>query len=124
MQIRKMTEGRKFSMGTGDTRNVYGPHNGARRLTFNYARFEPGVAFAQHIHEHSEDLILVLEGSGAIRLDDQEFPIEAGDVILVSEGEFHGTVAGPNGLTCVSVQAPPDPKLYDGSRNRPPKEPN
>ena len=118
MQIRKMTEGRQFRMGKGDTRNVYGPHNGARHLTFNYAKFEPGVAFTQHIHEHSEDLIIVLEGGGVIRLDDQELPIEPGDVILVSEGEFHGTVAGPNGLTCVSVQAPPDRKLYDGSRER------
>jgi len=119
MQIRKFTDGRPFAMGHGDTRNVYGPHNGARHLTFNYAKFEPNTAFTQHVHEGSEDLILVLEGSGVIRLDDQQFPIEAGDVILVSEGEFHGTVAGPSGLTCVSVQAPPDPRLYDGSRDRP-----
>lgn len=119
MQIRKLTDGRAFSMGKGDTRNVYGPQNGAKHLTFNYARFPPGVAFTQHVHDQSEDLIFVLEGGGVIRLDDKEFPIEPGDVILVSPGEFHGTVAGPNGLVCVSVQAPPDPKLYDGSRNKP-----
>jgi len=119
MQIRKFDDGRRFQMGQGDTRNVFGPHNGAKHLTFNYAKFPPGVAFTQHVHDHSEDLIFVLEGSGVIRLDDQEFPIEKGDVILVSEGEFHGTVAGPEGLTCVSVQAPPDTRLYDGSRNRP-----
>ena len=118
MQIRKLTDGRKFDMGLGDTRNVYGPHNGAKHLTFNYAKFPPGAAFTQHTHDHSEDLIFVLEGGGVIRLDDKELPIEVGDVILVSEGEFHGTVAGPNGLTCVSVQAPPDAKLYDGSRNK------
>jgi uncharacterized cupin superfamily protein len=118
MLIRKMTEGTSFQMGKGDTRNVFGPHNGAKHLTFNYARFEPGVAFTQHAHERSEDLILVLEGGGVIRLDDEEFPIGKGDVILVSEGEFHGTVAGPEGLTCVSVQAPPDLRLYDGSRDK------
>ncbi len=118
MLIRKMTEGRPFRMGKGETRNVVGPQDGAKHLTFNYARFDPGVAFTQHVHEHSEDLIIVLEGGGVIRLDDREFPIEAGDVILVSEGEFHGTVAGPRGLTCVSVQAPPDPALYDGSKDK------
>ncbi len=118
MQIRKFTDGRKFRMGKGDTRNVYGPHNGAKHLTFNYAKFEPNVAFTQHVHDHSEDLIFVLEGGGVIRLDDQEFPIEAGDVILVSEGEFHGTVAGPNGLTCVSVQAPPDTRLWPRSASQ------
>jgi quercetin dioxygenase-like cupin family protein len=120
MLIRKMTEGKAFRMGKGDTRNVFGPGNGSKRLTFNFAKFEAGVAFTQHVHDHSEDLILVLKGGGVIRLDDQEFPIEPGDVILVAEGEFHGTVAGPDGLTVVSVQAPPDPKLYDGSRDKAP----
>ena len=118
MQIRKMTDGRPFAMGKGDTRNVYGPHNGAKHLTFNYAKFEPGAAFTPHDHDASEDLILVLEGGGHIRIGDKRLPIETGDVILVSEGEFHGTIAGPDGLTCVSVQAPPDPKLFDGSRNQ------
>lgn len=114
MKIVKMTEGELFDMGLGDTRRVIGPHTGAKHLTFNYARFEPGQAFKQHIHPHSEDLILVLEGGGVIRLDDQEFPIAPGDVIHVSEGEYHGTVAGPEGLLCVSVQAPIDYALYQG----------
>lgn len=116
MQIKKMTDGKRFDMGVGDTRNVFGPDNGAKHLTFNYGRFDPGQAFTQHIHEASEDLILVLEGDGVIRLDDKEYPISAGDVILVSEGEFHGTVAGPNGMTAVSCQAPIDEKLYTGER--------
>ncbi len=103
-------------MGAGDTRNIFGPHNGAKHLTFNYARFEPGQAFRQHIHEHSEDLIIVLEGDGVIKLDDKEFPINSGDVILVSEGEFHGTVAGPRGMVSVSCQAPIDEKLFTGEK--------
>jgi uncharacterized cupin superfamily protein len=122
MQIKKMTEGEKFDMGVGDTRRVFGPFNGAKHLTFNYAKFNPGVAFTQHVHDASEDLILVLDGAGVIRLDDREFPIGPGDVILVAPGEFHGTVAGPNGLTCVSCQAPPDLKLYTGERSKPKAE--
>jgi len=114
MKIIKMTEGEPFDMGLGDTRRVIGPHTGAKHMTFNYANFGPGQAFKQHIHPHSEDLILVLEGGGVIRLDDEEFPIEPGDVIHVSAGEYHGTVAGPEGLLCVSVQAPIDHALYQG----------
>jgi quercetin dioxygenase-like cupin family protein len=98
----------------GDTRRVIGPHTGAQHLTFNYAKFGPGQAFKQHIHPHSEDLILVLEGGGVIKLDDKAFPIEPGNVIHVAAGEFHGTVAGPEGLLCVSVQAPIDYALYQG----------
>ena len=119
MIIKKMTEGRSFDMGVGDTRNVIGPEDGARQITFNYARFDPGVAFTQHVHEESEDLIIVLEGDGVIRLDDEEFPIAAGDIVHVSAGEFHGTVAGPRGMTAVSCQAPPDHKLLRGERNKP-----
>ena len=114
MLIKRMDDGVPFDMGPGDTRRVIGPEEGAQHLTFNYARFAPGQAFKQHIHEHSEDLILVLEGGGVIRHNWAEHPIAAGDVILVSPGEYHGTVAGSEGLVCVSVQAPIDPKLYRG----------
>ena len=114
MLIKRMDDGEHFNMGAGDTRRVIGPHTGAKHLTFNYARFAPNQAFTQHIHEHSEDLIIVLEGEGVIRLDDEAFPIKAGDIIHVLEGEYHGTVAGPNGLLCVSVQAPIDHALYQG----------
>jgi len=121
MIIKNMMDGEKFDMGLGDTRRIIGPFNGAKNITFNYAKFNPGVAFTQHVHDESEDLILVLDGDGVIRLDDKELPIKKWDVIHVSAGEFHGTVAGPNGLTCVSCQAPPDKQLYTGERNKPKK---
>ena len=114
MQILKMTEGKQFDMGKGDTRCIIGPHTGAKYITFNYAKFQPNQAFTQHIHKHSEDVIIVLKGDGVIRLDDKEFPIKEGDVIYVAEGEYHGTVAGPNGLIACSCQAPIDQKLYKG----------
>ena len=115
MKIVKMMEGQSFDMGPGDTRCVIGPHTGAKHLTFNYSVFKPGQAFTQHIHEHSEDLIIVLEGNGVIKLDDQEFPIEKGDVIHVAVGEYHGTVAGPDGMIACSCQAPIDEALYKES---------
>jgi quercetin dioxygenase-like cupin family protein len=121
MKIIKMTQGEPFDMGLGDTRRVIGSHTGAKYLTFNYASFGPGEAFKQHIHEHSEDLILVLAGDGVIKLDDQEFQIETGDVIHVSEGEYHGTIAGPNGMIAVSCQAPIDHVLYQGGKQSDPQ---
>ncbi len=118
MLIRKMNDGKPFTMGQGELRNVFGPGNGARHLTFNYCQFAPGVAFTQHVHEHSEDLILVLMGGGVIRVEGDDHPIEAGDVVLVPEGVEHGTIAGAEGMVAVSVQAPPDVGLYDGSKDR------
>jgi len=114
MKIIKMTEGRPFDMGLGDTRNVIGPHTGAKQITFNYAKFGPRQAFKQHIHAESEDVILVLEGDGVIKIDDTEHPIEPGDVIHISAGEYHGTISGPDGMTVISCQAPIDEALFRG----------
>lgn len=121
MKIVKMNEGIPFDMGLGDTRRVIGPHTGAKHITFNYAKFKPGVAFKQHIHEKSEDLILVLDGDGVIMCDGKPYPIKKWDVIHISPGEYHGTIAGPRGLLCVSCQAPIDHKLYKGGAQ--PKKP-
>jgi quercetin dioxygenase-like cupin family protein len=114
MKIIQMTKGRPFDMGLGDTRNVIGAHTGAKCITFNYAKFKPGVAFKPHIHEKSEDVILVLAGTGWIRRGEKRLRIKKWDVIHVSAGEYHGTIAGPKGLTCVSCQAPIDLKLFKG----------
>ena len=114
MKIVNMKDGVKFDMGLGDTRRVIGPHMGAKHITFNYAKFKPGVAFKQHIHPKSEDLIFVLAGDGVIMCEGKPYPIKKGDVILVSAGEFHGTIAGKKGLTCVSSQSPIDHALYKG----------
>ena len=114
MKIVNMKEGVPFDMGLGDTRRVIGPHTGAKQMTFNYAKFKPNVAFRQHIHAKSEDLILVLDGDGVIMCEGKAHPIKKGDVIHISAGEYHGTIAGPKGLTCVSSQAPIDYALYKG----------
>ena len=62
----------------------------------------------------AEDLIFVLGGNGVIMCEGKPYPIKKGDVILVSAGEFHGTIAGKKGLTCVSSQSPIDHALYKG----------
>lgn len=47
MKIVQMTGGVPFDMGLGDTRRVIEPHAGAKHITFNCAKFKPGVAFMQ-----------------------------------------------------------------------------
>ena len=121
MKIVNMKEGVPFDMGLGDTRRVIGPHTGAKQMTFNYAKFKPGVAFKQHIHPKSEDLILVLGGDGD-HVRGEGLPIKKWDVVHVSAGEYHGTIAGPKGLTCVSSQSPlimPCTRVGRSRRRRP-----
>lgn len=111
-------DGKAFSMGDTRATVVISPDAGARHVTFNYIRYEPGAEFPQHVHEQSEDVFFVLEGSGWFREGEKRTPIGPGDVVFIPAGEVHGTVAGPQGMVVVSCQGPPDPKLYSGERNR------
>ena len=91
---------------------------GARRLTLNHGLHEPGHEFTEHLHDESEDMIVVLEGGGAVRQGDVYTPIEAGEGIFVPVGEVHGTVNDTGSpARLISFQSPPDLALYAGKRN-------
>src|SRR3712207_1877140 len=101
-------DGKSFSMGNTHARVVVSPDIGARHVTFNYIRYEAGAEFPQHLHDQSEDVFFVLEGSGWLKEGTKLTPIGPGDVVFVPPGEMHGTVAGPQGMLVVSCQGPPD----------------
>src|SRR5438552_2798516 len=110
-------DGRPFSMGDTQATVLVSPATGARHVTFNYIRYAPHAEFPQHLHDRSEDVFLVLEGSGWFKEGDRLTPIGPGDVVFVPPGEMHGTVAGPQAMLVVSCQGPPDTKLYTGERD-------
>ena len=115
MKIFKLKEGKRFNMGKGNTRRILSPEEGIKNLTLNYAEFQPGQEFTQHVHKYSEDVIVVLKGRGNIKVEGKDYPIEEGDVIYIPPGEKHGTIAGDEPMIAFSCQAPPDPDLYRGS---------
>lgn len=110
-------DGQSFTMGDTQSKVLVSPRTGAKHVTFNYIRYAPNAEFPQHLHDHSEDVFFVLEGSGWLREGDTRTPIGPGDVIFIPPGEVHGTVAGPQGMVVVSCQGPPDAKLYSGERD-------
>jgi quercetin dioxygenase-like cupin family protein len=110
-------DGQPFRMGSTQSRVLVSPQMGARHVTFNYIRYEPHAEFPQHLHDHSEDVFLVLEGSGWFKEGKKLTPIGPGDVVFIPAGEVHGTLAGPDGMVVVSCQGPPDAKLYSGERD-------
>jgi quercetin dioxygenase-like cupin family protein len=113
IQILKLSEGTAFTMGQAVSKKVVYPDMGARHLTVNYGVHEPGMEFAQHVHAHSEDVIICLSGHGVVRTGETRIPFAAGDVIYVPAGVVHGTInTGDAPLVMVSCQAPPDPALY------------
>ena len=118
MQLLDLFAGRAFRMGRGSNWRIVHPDMGARRLTLNHGLHEPGQEFTQHLHDESEDMIVVLEGGGSVRQGDVYTPIEAGEGIFVPVGEVHGTVNDTGApVRLISFQAPPDPALYAGKRD-------
>jgi mannose-6-phosphate isomerase-like protein (cupin superfamily) len=113
-----LNEGKQFQMGKGDSRRLVGPDVGASQITMNYSIFQPGQEFPQHIHDASADIFIVLEGGVSVRQGDDYTPIHAGQFAYVPAGEVHGTVnTTGTQATLISFQAPPDPSLYQGSRD-------
>jgi mannose-6-phosphate isomerase-like protein (cupin superfamily) len=67
---------------------------------FAYHRLKPGKRQAfGHRHENAEEVYVVLDGSGRIRLDDEIREISQHDAIRVSPSVARAFEAGADGLT-------------------------
>ena len=63
-----------------------------------------------HTHNGQEEVYQFVSGHGEMQIDDERFPVEAGDIILVEDGEFHRVFnTGHLGLYFICV--------FDGKRN-------
>jgi uncharacterized cupin superfamily protein len=64
-----------------------GTQLGAKKLGYNVTAVAPGKrAFPFHNHQVNEELFLILEGSGELRLGEDVFPVRKGDVIACPAG--------------------------------------
>ena len=72
--------------------------HGNKMLSFAQAIVEPGCETVAHRHEISEEIYHVVQGSGVMTLDKEEFSIGPGDTIYIrpnlSEGWRPGIWAG------------------------------
>jgi uncharacterized cupin superfamily protein len=75
---------------------------GSEKAGLNHVVLPPGPSgVPHHCHSLEEELFVVLDGTGRVRLGDDEHPISAGDVIArpPGTGVSHSISAGPDGLT-------------------------
>ena len=73
----------KFQAQIGDI----GRRLGAQKLGYNLTVVPPGKrAFPLHNHRANEEMFLVLEGEGEVRIGQETFPIRQGDVIAHPPG--------------------------------------
>jgi mannose-6-phosphate isomerase-like protein (cupin superfamily) len=118
VRVIKLSEGKAFQMGNVTSRRVVQPDAGAKRLTLNYSVSQDGGEFSQHVHDYSDDTMLILQGQAYLRQGDSRKPFHAGQCAFVPSGQIHGTVTTGSGDTImISFQVPPDKVLYTGARD-------
>lgn len=76
----------------------------------------PGGEIGEEVHDHVEQTLFFLSGSGQAVLDGVESPIVAGDAVVVTPGTRHNFLnTGAEDLKVYTVYAPPN--HLDGRRH-------
>jgi len=73
----------KWLIGKGNLDNT-----GKLSFAMKYSIIEPGKLYPMHPCEHTE-VMFILDGTGIIKNEKEEFEIKAGDLILTRCGEMH-----------------------------------
>jgi mannose-6-phosphate isomerase-like protein (cupin superfamily) len=76
----------------------------SEQLGISYERYAPNhTATFGHHHDVQEEAYVVVEGSGAIKLDDERIELRKWDVVRVAPQVVRGFDAGPEGLVLIAV---------------------
>jgi uncharacterized cupin superfamily protein len=98
-----------------------GPLTGMRKLGAQLTIVPPGKrAWPFHAHLVNEELVIVLAGSGTLRLADRQLPLRAGDVVALVPGselphQIVNTSDAELRYLCVSTMEHPDIVIYPDS---------
>lgn len=118
VRIIRFSESKPFQMGSVTSRRIIHPDLGAKNLTLNLSVSQAGAEFAQHVHDQSDDTILVLQGEVDLRQGDSRRKFRTGECAFVPAGQIHGTITtGAGDNVMISFQTPPDFILYTGARD-------
>jgi mannose-6-phosphate isomerase-like protein (cupin superfamily) len=102
------TEDSAPNFGMGELGEAHFPREelDAEETGFAYLVLRPGKRQAfGHRHENAEEVYVVLDGAGQIRLDDEIREISRHDAIRVSPPVVRAFEAGPDGLTVLAFGA-------------------
>lgn len=118
IRVIKFSSSDPFRMGEVTSRRIIHPGLGAKKTTLNLSVSQNGAEFAQHVHDYSDDTILVLKGEVNLRQGESLHLFKTGEAAFVPTGQIHGTItAGTGDTTMISFQNPPDLILYTGARD-------
>jgi mannose-6-phosphate isomerase-like protein (cupin superfamily) len=79
----------------------------ARNLGLSYQRLAPNARSPfGHRHKEQEEVYVILEGSGRVKLDDDVREVEPFDAVRVGKDTVRCFEAGPDGLALIAIGAP------------------
>jgi len=70
----------------------------------------PGWKIPPHKHEHSDELLFVLEGGGGLTLGDRTVRVREQMAVWIPKNQEHSWETGPHGVTALQVYAPGGPE--------------
>ena len=68
-------------------------------------RYEPGKHVPWHAHEHTEQVMLIVDGEVEMTIEEDTATLRAGDVVVVNRG-LHHKLHSENGVTFMEALAP------------------
>src|SRR5436309_7478767 len=78
---------------------------GGEQVLLCRVEYEPGKEVPWHAHEHTEQVMFVLDGEVEVTIEDETSMLRAGDVVVISRGLRH-SVRSPHGVTFMEALAP------------------
>ncbi len=77
---------------------------GSEELGVTLVKYSPNVTATDgHHHEEQEEVYVVIDGSGQIKLDDEMVELKQFDVVRVAPHVVRGFDAGPEGLELIAI---------------------
>ena len=110
MEVRGRGDAQPFTTADGSTIRVLldADAGGARKQSLAEAELEPGQATERHYHAETEEIYVLLEGSGEMEVDGSRRTVGPGDAILIPPGTWHQIRAeGGARLRFLCACAPP-----------------
>ena len=104
VRVIRFSESIPFHMGEVTSRRIVHPDLGARKTTLNYSVSQPGAEFAQHVHDSSDDTILVLQGELDLRQGESRRRFRAGECAFVPAGHLASRFQARNNRVFSHIQ--------------------
>ena len=93
-----------------DDRYIVKDNTSLNNLVVSTTLLHPSKSTSGHKHKGQEEVYMFMKGRGRMELDDKEFDVKEGDLILIEDGVFHRVHnTGTTDLYMVCV--------FDGGRN-------